>query len=79
MPKTIQEPSREIPLIGDYDVVVCGGGMAGCGAAIAAARQGADVLLIERLEMLGGLGSAGCVGNFCAAEGGTAGSDIVTR
>lgn len=55
------------------DVVVCGGGMAGCGAAIQAARSGASVLLIERLEMLGGLGSAGWVGNFCASEGGLEG------
>ena len=61
----------------DYDVVVCGGGMAGCGAAVQAARCGAEVLLIERLEMLGGLGSAGWVGNFCAAEGGLEGQGQV--
>jgi len=61
----------------DYDVVVCGGGMAGCGAAIQAARTGLRVLLVERLEMLGGLGSAGCVGNFCAAEGGLQGQGRV--
>jgi hypothetical protein len=60
-----------------YEVIVCGGGMAGCGAAIQAARCGASVLLIERLEMLGGLGSAGWVGNFCAAEGGLAGQGQV--
>ena len=60
-----------------YDVLVCGGGMAGCGAAIQAARSGASVLLIDRLEMLGGLGSAGCVANFCAAEGGLRGQGRV--
>ncbi len=38
--------------------------MAGLGAACAAGRAGARVLLVERLEMLGGLGSAGMVGNF---------------
>lgn len=37
-----------------YDVIVVGGGFAGCGAALAAARNGAKVLLIERLNCLGG-------------------------
>ena len=70
-------PTKEISPPAPYDVVVCGGGMAGCGAAIQAARAGAKVLLIERLEMLGGLGAAGCVGNFCAAEGGLRGQGRV--
>ena len=65
------------PVLGEYDIIVCGGGMAGCGAAVAAARAGANVLLVERLEMLGGLGSAGGVGNFCAAEGGLRGQGRV--
>ena len=37
-----------------YDVLVCGGGFAGVGAAIAAARQGASVLLVESSNALGG-------------------------
>ena len=53
-----------IPVIGEYDVVVAGGGMAGFGAACAAARGGMKTLIIERLEILGGLGSGGGVGNF---------------
>ncbi len=78
MQNTVKYPSEKIPVVKeDYDVVVCGGGMAGCGAAVQAARSGAEVLLIERLEMLGGLGSAGWVGNFCAAEGGLAGQGRV--
>ncbi len=52
----------------DYDVVVCGGGMAGFGAACGAARAGARTLLVERLEILGGLGTAGGVGNFCFGD-----------
>jgi hypothetical protein len=51
-----------------WDVVVCGGGMAGVGAAIAAADRGAKTLLIERLEILGGLGTSGGVGNFCFGD-----------
>jgi hypothetical protein len=51
-----------------YEVIVAGGGLAGVGAACAAARAGARVLLVERLEILGGLGAAGGVGNFCFGE-----------
>lgn len=51
-----------------YDVVVAGGGLAGVGAACAAAHAGAHTLLVERLEILGGLGTAGGVGNFCFGD-----------
>ena len=49
------------PLVGEYDVVVCGGGPAGFIAAIAAARQGARTALIERFGFLGGMATAGLV------------------
>lgn len=41
-----------------YDVLVIGGGSAGCAAAVAAARHGARVLLVERYGFLGGTGSS---------------------
>lgn len=44
-----------------YDVIVIGGGPAGCGAAISAARDGADVLIIEQSACLGGMGVMGLV------------------
>ena len=48
----------------DCDVLVIGGGPAGFGAAVAAARGGADTILIERNAMLGGMATTGLVGPF---------------
>jgi len=65
LPRTITEPAREIPLYGEYDVAVLGGGPAGIAAAVAAARAGRKTLLIERYGFLGGMGTAAGVTNFC--------------
>src|SRR5699024_2072438 len=53
--------TRDIPVIAEYDVVVCGGGTSGFIAAIAAARGGARVALIERHGFLGGMATASLV------------------
>lgn len=58
---TIFEPERNIPLDASCDVVVVGGGIAGVAAAIAAARQGMSVILIEKQFGLGGLATLGHV------------------
>jgi hypothetical protein len=58
---TISEPARETPIYAETDVLVVGGGPAGTAAAIAAARMGADVLLVERYNHLGGLSTGGLV------------------
>ena len=50
-----------LPQLGAYDVVVAGGGTGGAPAAIAAARAGARVLLLEALHDLGGIGTLGCI------------------
>ena len=44
----IVNPERELTCLGEYDVLVAGGGMAGFGAAVSAARLGCKVLLVER-------------------------------
>lgn len=49
----------------NYDVIVCGGGPAGVCAALAAARSGAKVLLLERSGALGGTATAGLVASWC--------------
>ncbi len=56
--KTILEPARDIPVAAEVDVLVAGGGPAGLGAAIAAAREGASTLLVERNSFLGGAATA---------------------
>ncbi len=60
-PKTIREPAREIKVCREADVVVVGGGPGGIGAAIAAARTGADTVLVERYGHLGGMTTGGLV------------------
>ena len=57
----ITRPEREIPAIHETDVLVVGGGPAGCVAAIAAARAGAKVTLVERYGYFGGLATGGLV------------------
>ena len=52
---------ESLPLAASCGVLVCGGGTAGVVAAIAAARAGADVLVVEQLGQLGGTQSAGWV------------------
>lgn len=58
----ITEPCRQVPVIFEADVVVCGGGPSGFIAAIAAARSGAKTLLLEHYGFLGGMATAGLVG-----------------
>jgi len=58
---TVHEPGREIPVYRQCDVLVVGGGPSGTAAAAAAAREGADVCLLERYNHLGGLSTGGLV------------------
>lgn len=60
--KWVIEPEKRLPVIRKVDVLVCGGGPAGFVAAIAAARNGAKTLLIEKHGFLGGMATASFVG-----------------
>lgn len=59
--KTITTAAAEVPVLLETDVLVCGGGPGGTAAALAAAREGARVTIIERYNHLGGLATGGLV------------------
>lgn len=62
MDQFVLEAARAVPVAGQYDVVVAGGGVAGAAAALSAKRAGAGrVLLLERAYALGGLATLGLV------------------
>lgn len=65
MQTTATLPQVQVPCDESYDVIVAGGGPAGCAAAIAAAREGARTLLIEASGCLGGGGTSALVPAWC--------------
>jgi len=68
--ETVREPERKTPVHATADVVVAGGGPAGLAAAIAAARTGANTIIIERYGYLGGMATAGLIGPFLGHNAG---------
>jgi len=61
---SVYEAARAIPVLEEADVVVAGGGVAGCAAAWAAARAGARTILLERNGCLGGVATASLMANI---------------
>ena len=60
-PNYVTEPAGQVPVVASSDLVVVGGGPAGISAAVAGARNGLSVTLLERYPYLGGLASGGMV------------------
>jgi hypothetical protein len=61
---SVRTGDMEVHILADVDVLVVGGGVAGVAAAIAAGRQGARVLLVERHNSLGGSATSGMMALF---------------
>ena len=64
MSATVPEAARDIPVLDEVDVLVAGGGVSGCAAALGAARAGARTLLLERNGCLGGVATATLMANI---------------
>lgn len=64
------ELRKHIPVKKEYDVIVCGGGVAGVAAAVTAAKEGFSTLLLEKSCILGGLSTLGLVNLFVAMDNG---------
>ena len=60
--KQIEEPSRSIPVMAETDVLVVGSGPGGLAAALAAAREGVDTMLVERYGCFGGVITQAMIG-----------------
>lgn len=61
---TFFENGRELPVTASVDVLVCGGGPAGIGAALRAARMGVKTMVIESQDCLGGIATAGMMSHW---------------
>jgi hypothetical protein len=66
--ETLECPQTAIEIAAYYDIVVVGGGTTGAPAAIAAARQGDSVLVVEYQYGLGGIGTLGLIGKPCSGK-----------
>ena len=62
--KQIEEPSRTIPVMAETDVLVVGSGPGGLAAALAAAREGVDTMLVERHGCFGGVITQAMIGTI---------------
>jgi hypothetical protein len=71
--RSIGEKQRSTPVLGEFEVVVLGGGPAGIAAAATAARAGRSTILVERYGFLGGAGTAAGLSTFCGLHANVAG------
>ena len=73
------EEKRDIPVVGKYDVIVAGSGPSGISAAVAAARGGAKVLIVEYAGSLGGISTSGLMSHFTGSVNSKIYKEILSR
>ena len=77
--KTYTEPAREIPVVAAVDVLVCGAGPSGFGAAVAAARAGAKTMIVEQTSMIGGVATSGMMSHWTGDSDGPILDELLER
>ncbi len=77
--KTYLEAGKTVPVVAEVEVLVAGGGPAGVGAALAAARNGAKTMLIEHFNCLGGIATSGLMSHWTGASEGPIYEEILDR
>ncbi len=77
--KTILDKPRELPVVAEVDVLVVGGGPAGIGAALGAARNGARTMIVEQSNCLGGMATAGMMSHWSGSTSSPIGREIWAR
>lgn len=77
--KTYREAEKSLPVAQEVDVLVAGGGPAGIGAALGAARNGAKTMLIEHFNCLGGIATAGMMSHWTGSSEGPVYEEILNR
>lgn len=65
MSGSLRIPAEELPVREEADLLVVGGGSAGCAAALTGARLGLRTVLVEEMPFLGGMSTGGWVGTYC--------------
>lgn len=73
----LRVPAEEHEVAEEVDLLVAGGGSAGCAAAITGARLGLRTALVEEMPFLGGMSTGGAVGTFCGFYTGAKDGSVV--
>ena len=76
---TYTEAARDIPVAGEYDVIVAGSGPAGVSAAVMAGRLGSKVLLVEWANSVGGISTSGLMSHWTGTVTSPLYTEILTR
>ena len=79
MKKTILEGAREVPVLAEVDVLVLGAGPAGVSAAICAAREGVNTMLVEQSGDVGGVATTGLMSHWTGNTHGGFYEELLTR
>ncbi len=77
--RTITEAARQIPVVSETEVLVAGGGPAGIGAALGAARAGAKTMLVEQFNAPGGTATTGLMSHWSGSRESPLMNEIVER